>query len=266
MAKAKNGGVNTGTAFWRDFEGKQNIYAGDNLNARWLSGAREHISQDSVNVAKCRLQLFDLVIADKLYDYAVKKVMCPLNNWKGKTDCDEEITKAEHTSKPDPLKDMVDPALIGAWIERLRPSFEIYDYARILSWKQLQEKGVENLPQLSEVPSYMDTLSRYTGMKVEPGRFKKMPYVSVANEEHFSPPVEFCEHMKQVWTNNPDGEYIHIDCSITSLLPRDRFIFIYLLLLEQTNQSFKEVPNAYGIGTIMNSFQPIFESKKEGDK
>eukprot|EP00579_Thalassiosira_antarctica_P006132 CAMPEP_0201891244 /NCGR_PEP_ID=MMETSP0902-20130614/33969_1 /ASSEMBLY_ACC=CAM_ASM_000551 /TAXON_ID=420261 /ORGANISM="Thalassiosira antarctica, Strain CCMP982" /LENGTH=448 /DNA_ID=CAMNT_0048422363 /DNA_START=18 /DNA_END=1364 /DNA_ORIENTATION=+ len=212
--------------FWLDLQGKQNVYSGDNLNARWLSGAQEQISSDHVNAAKCRLQLFDLVIADKLYDYAVKKVMCPLNGWKGKGSCDDEITKEEHKSKPDPLKNSTDPLLIGAWVERLRPSFEIYDYARILSWKQLKERGVKDLPELSEVPSYMNTLANYADMKVTDAHFKKIRRVSLENEDYFSPPVEFCNRMKQVWTSNPD-----------------------------------EVPNAYGIGTIMNGFHPKFVGK-----
>lgn len=177
----------------------------DNLNARWLSGAQGKISSDHINVAKCRLQLFDLVIADKLMDHAVKKVMCPLNGWKGKI-CVDEVTKKEHPSKSDPLKNRADPLLIGAWVERLRPSFEIYDYARILSWKQLKERGVKDLPELSEVPSYLATLAGYTDMNVTDAHLKKMRSVTLAHEDHFSPPVGFCNEMKQIWTSNRDGK------------------------------------------------------------
>ncbi|KAL7539860.1 hypothetical protein ACHAXR_010526 [Thalassiosira sp. AJA248-18] len=224
-------GSGSGSPFWLDFQPEQSYSdSGDNLNARWLSGARERISQDQVNIAKCRLQLFDLVIADKLYDYAVKKVMCPLNNWKGNSDCDDEITKREHKSRPDPLrkKNGTDPLLIGAWVERIRPSFEIYDYARILSWKQLKERGVQDLPKLSEVPSYMDTLARYTNMPLTSAHFDKIRPVSLENEEYFSPPVEFCNRMKQIWTNNPD-----------------------------------EVPIAFGLGTIHKKPQEPATSKVE---
>lgn len=184
------------------------------MNARWLSGSQRTITSNNVNVAKCRLQLFDLVIADKLYDYAVKKVMCPLNGWKGGT-CDEKIEHAEHASKSDPLKNATDPTMIGAWVERLRPSFEIYDYARILSWKQLKERGVEDLPKLSELPSYMATLENYIDdMKVMDKHFTPdragngIKRVSLENEEHFSPPAEFCSRMKEIWTSNPDGRYL----------------------------------------------------------
>ena len=195
--------------FWIDFQDKAGPYAGDNLNARWLSGAQGQIGIDQVNIAKCRLQLFDLVIADKLYDFAVEKVMCPLNNWRGKKVCNEKVTNEEHKSKSsDPLNN-TDPVLIGAWVERLRPSFEIYDYARILSWKQLKERGVEGLPELSSLPSYMETLSKYTKVNLKTlsdGTLRKMRSVSLENEKYFSPPVNFCNHMKEVWTNNPDGE------------------------------------------------------------
>mmetsp|Transcript_5129 Transcript_5129/g.9321 ORF Transcript_5129/g.9321 Transcript_5129/m.9321 type:complete len:464 (-) Transcript_5129:94-1485(-) len=192
--------------FWIDLQtGNQGPYAGDNLNARWLSGAQEQLSNDHVNIAKCRLQLFDLVIADKLYEYALKKVICPLNNWKGALYCNDKIKKIERQSKPDPLNE-TDPMLIGAWIERLRPSFEIYDYARILSWKQMKERGVQDLPVLSEVPSYMETLARYTNLEVTDSHLKNIRRVSVKNEGYFQPPVEFCDGMKRVWTSNPDGK------------------------------------------------------------
>lgn len=209
-----NGDMSNGLSpFWIDLQGrrKRGVYAGDNLNARWLSGALEHISIDHVNIAKCRLQLFDLVIADNLYEYALKKVMCPLNNWKGgrvakgKILCDGKVSEEEHESKPFPLNG-TDPHFIGAWVERLRPSFEIYDYARLISWKQLNERGVEDLPELSEVPSYMETLAKYTNMEVSDLHFKEIKRVNLENEDHFHPPVEFCNRMKQIWTSNADGE------------------------------------------------------------
>ncbi|KAL3791118.1 hypothetical protein ACHAW5_004536 [Stephanodiscus triporus] len=201
--------------FWIDLQErrKRRVYAGDNLNARWLSGAIEHISIDHVNIAKCRLQLFDLVIADNLYEYALKKVMCPLNNWKGGRDargkilCDDTVSKEEHKSKPDPLNG-TDAHFIGAWVERLRPSFEIYDYARLISWKQLNERGVKDLPELSEVPSYMETLARYTNMEVTDIHFKEIKRVNLENEDHFHPPVEFCNRMKKIWTSNPDASRV----------------------------------------------------------
>ncbi|KAL7542527.1 hypothetical protein ACHAWF_008813, partial [Thalassiosira exigua] len=192
--------------FWMDLTGKTGIYLGENLNAQWLSGAQTRVSGDHVNTAKCRLQLFDLVIADKLYDHALQKVICPLNGWKDKGVCNGQIPKAEHKSysKSDPLKNGTDPLLIGAWVERLRPSFEIYDYARILSWKQLKEHGVEDLPELSELPSYMDTLTKYAGVKMT--QLKRITPVTLENEDYFAPPREFCNRMKQIWTSNPDGE------------------------------------------------------------
>ena len=202
------------TAFFVDAQNKHDVdpnpYAPDNLNVRWLSGTVDaSISRDHVNIAKCRLQLFDLVIADQLYDHAVKKVMCPLNNWKGHASCDDPISKEEHISNnADILNGTADPILLGAWIERLRPSFELYDYAKILSWKQLQERGVADLPELSEIPSYIETLAKYTNLTFTDAHFNEMERVSLENEEHFQPPAEFCSRMKQVWMSNPDGKYL----------------------------------------------------------
>mmetsp|Transcript_79 Transcript_79/g.157 ORF Transcript_79/g.157 Transcript_79/m.157 type:complete len:445 (-) Transcript_79:29-1363(-) len=205
---------NAGSPFWAEFSGRQKIYAAENLNTRWLSGAVDEITTEHVNIAKCRLQLFDLVIADTLYTQATKQILCPLNNWISGKHCSNDEKEVEHKSKSDKLEGTT-PHFIGAWIERLRPSFEIYDYARLLSLKQLKQHGVKDLPEVSEVPSYLQTLARYTNMTVTDAHLQRIPRISLENEEIFHPPKEFCEHMKKVWTSNPDA-----------------------------------VPNAYGIGTI----------------
>ena len=209
-------GSNADSPFWNDMKmGQHHQYAADNLNVRWLSGAKQRISRDQINIAKCRLQLFDLVIADKLYDYAAKKVLCPLNNWQGKRVCGNIMKQGEHKSSSANVLNETDIILIGAWIERLRPSFEIYDYARLLSWEQLKDRGIEDLPELSEVPSYLDTLMRYMNMTITEAHFDKVERIRLDNIDRFHPPVEFCNEMKQIWTSNTDT-----------------------------------VPNVYGIGTI----------------
>ncbi|KAL7546614.1 hypothetical protein ACHAWF_009952 [Thalassiosira exigua] len=234
----KGRGVDSKSPFWTDLERRQNAYfPADNLNVRWLSGAYGRISDDHLNVAKCRLQLFDLVVVDKLYDHALKSVICPLNDWKGRDVCHGRVPETEHESlsKSDPLRNGTDPLLVGAWIERLRPSFDLYDYARILGWKALKERGAKDLPPLSDAPSYMDTLASYGGFELTHQHYHdrkvKVRRVSLANEEHFAPPPEFCDGMKRIWTSNPD-----------------------------------EVPFAAGIGTIMNGFHPIVGGRKSGGK
>ena len=127
------------SSFWTDLQDKRDVYAADNLNVRWLSGAiGPTITRDNVNIAKCRLQLFDLVIVDKLYDFALKKVICPLNNWKGEgikaTDdddfweppinCDGVITEREMEQKPDPLNG-TDLLFLGTLVKHLRPSTQL---------------------------------------------------------------------------------------------------------------------------------------------
>ncbi len=189
------------TNFWQDVEGISAIYKRENLNVRWLSGAMGGITEDHVNIAKCRLQLFDLVIVDGTFDVAVEEVVCPLNDWQGVNVCNSNKTRGEHTSnKVNPFKE-TDKHFVGAWIERLRPSFELYDYARILSYLQLKDRGVENVPKLSEIPSYIDTLERYTNVTLS---YPKHNRVSLENIKRFHPPKEFCDSLKEVWVSNED--------------------------------------------------------------
>jgi len=195
--------------FWQDVEGVSAIYKRENLNVRWLSGAFEAITEDHLNIAKCRLQLFDLVIVDTTYDTAVNEVVCPLNNWKGSDVCNSanKTRVGEYKStKPNPFL-KTDSHFVGAWIERLRPSFELYDYARILSYLQLKDRGVKDVPELSEVPSYIDTLARYTNVTLDS---PKQSRVSLKNIDRFHPPKDFCDNLKEMWVSNEDEvPYFH---------------------------------------------------------
>ncbi len=191
--------------FWSEMEGNRGSYKRENLNVRWLSGALDDVTSDHLNIAKCRLQLFDLVIVDTTYDVAVQEVICPLNNWQRFDDARGQCnaTTKKDTSiekKPDPLNG-TDSHFIGAWMERLRPSFELYDYARILSYLQLKDRGVKDVPELSEVPSYIDTLARYTNITLDS---PKQSLVSLKNIERFHPPKEFCDNLKEIWASNED--------------------------------------------------------------
>jgi len=190
------------TFFWNDYlEGAaRGIYKRENLNVRWLSGALDAITEDHLNIAKCRLQLFDLVIADTLYDTAVNEVVCPLNNWRGRRFCNPNQSNEPKHKKQDPLN-ATDSHFIGAWIERLRPSFELYDYARILSYAQLKAHGVKDVPPVSEVPSYIATLSKYTNITL---KVPEESRVNLTNIYKLHPPREFCEKMKRVWESNAD--------------------------------------------------------------
>ena len=187
--------------FWSEMEGNRGPYKRENLNVRWLSGALDDITSDSVNIAKCRLQLFDLVIVDTMYDAAVNDVVCPLNNWEGRKYCNSAKKRREHISKkPNPFQE-TDSHFVGAWIERLRPSFELYDYARILSFSQLKERGVKDLPELSDVPSYIATLASYSNATLN---IPKDSRVNLKNIDRFHPQKEFCDEMKLIWSSNAD--------------------------------------------------------------
>jgi len=189
--------------FWSEMEGNRGVYKRENLNVRWLSGTLDDVTPDHVNIAKCRLQLFDLVIVDTTYDTAVKEVICPLNNWQGLDEhgrCNGTQTPHHNAKKLDPLNE-TDSHFVGAWIERLRPSFELYDYARILSYLQLKDRGVKDIPEMSEVPSYIETLSRFTNIQLNT---PKESLVSLKNIDRFHPPKEFCDNLKKVWVSNSD--------------------------------------------------------------
>ena len=62
--------------------------------------------------------------------------------------CNYNVSNAERRSKADPLEG-TNPLLIGTWAQRLRPSFKVYDYARILSWRHMRERGVAVFPTLA---------------------------------------------------------------------------------------------------------------------
>jgi hypothetical protein len=192
--------------FWTEMEGVRGVYKRENVNVRWLSGALDDVTSDHVNIAKCRLQLFDLIIVDTLYDTAIEDVICPLNNWQGLDERKIFCNNAKvsellvRKNKSDPLNG-TDSHFIGAWIERLRPSFELYDYARILSYAHLKSFGVKNVPQISEVPSYIETLSKYTNVTYDVPEGSR---VSLRNIHKMHPPKEFCDKMKLVWGSNAD--------------------------------------------------------------
>ncbi len=190
--------------FWSEMEGNRGVYKRENVNVRWLSGALDDVTSDHVNIAKCRLQLFDLVIVDTLYDTAVEDVICPLNNWQGLDKrglfCNHVKISERIHKKSYPLNE-TDSHFVGAWIERLRPSFELYDYARIMSYAQLKALGVKNVPQISDVPSYMETLSKYTNVTLD---VPKESRVSLSNIDKMHPPKEFCDSMKKLWGGNAD--------------------------------------------------------------
>ncbi|KAL7462305.1 hypothetical protein ACHAXS_002731 [Conticribra weissflogii] len=208
MIKYHGNADDADSPFWTELSNKKKVYSPDNLNARWLSGALgKTLTPDHINVAKCRLQLFDLVITDTLFTQAVQQILCPLNNWTNGKYCGDDKTNQTKEYRPKPKSNNLegtDPHFVGAWIERLRPSFEIYDYARLLSLKHMKKFKVQNLPQLSEVPSYMQVIATYANKTIDDNHFRRVPRLSIQNEDLFHPPKEFCDSMKKVWTSNPD--------------------------------------------------------------
>lgn len=86
-----------------------------------------------VALAKCRLELFDVVLTDDLLTEGLGLV-CKLRGWKS----------CKLRKKKDKSKELrVDRAILVGWIERQRPSYELYDYARWLAADRLRKAGIE---------------------------------------------------------------------------------------------------------------------------
>ena len=92
------------------------------------------IGIEDVNVAKCRLRLFDLVMTDETIDAAVQGIVCSL---RGMGKCKNRPNARNRTGdSSDPLE-TIHPLAVGAWIERHRTSFEVYAYAQHLARQAL---------------------------------------------------------------------------------------------------------------------------------
>ena len=179
--------------FWYTGDIKRNDpYIMDNLSVRWLAGVtyNRQITDQDLHLAKCRLELLDLVITDKTHTESMIQVVCPLRGWRG---C-KKIFEEHDSKKSDSLSEL-DPVVAGAWIERQRPSFELYDYARRLSVHQLQTRhGIANPKDHLLKPSFVQTMEKYANI-TSPGSMKM-------KSEHV--PVTGCEEYHRLWASNQD--------------------------------------------------------------
>jgi hypothetical protein len=170
----------------------------DNLSVRWLAGVTNNrqITEQDLTLAKCRLELFDLVITDKTHMESMLQVVCPLRDWKR---C-KKVFEAGHKSNNDSLLEL-DPVVIGAWIERQRPSFELYDYARRLSVHQLQTRyGISSRGDLLRKRSFVETMEKYANVTCQ-GPIKRYNELKM-NGPHV--PVSGCEEYHRLWASNQD--------------------------------------------------------------
>ena len=60
---------------------------------------------------------------------------------------------------------------------------------------------MKDVPPVSEVPSYIATLSKYSNITLEVPEESR---VNLTNIYKLHPPREFCEKMKTVWESNAD--------------------------------------------------------------
>ena len=159
--------------FWADIHAKRDsLCAPENLSARWLSGNKgdRSISDEDLALAKCRLDLFNLVIMDDALQQVFTQIICPMKGWKK---CDPSLFKSGKARPSDehPLGPDVDRAFWGALIERMRPSFELCDYARQKSISQLRHYGLDEeaneLAEKAKVPSMVETMQRYVNISTD---------------------------------------------------------------------------------------------------
>jgi hypothetical protein len=108
----------------------------ENKALKWLAVDTRKPFTDTaavVALAKCRLELFDVVLTDDLLTEGLGLV-CKLRGWKS----------CKLRKKKDKSKELrVDRAILVGWIERQRPSYELYDYARWLAADRLRKAGIE---------------------------------------------------------------------------------------------------------------------------
>lgn len=189
-------------SFWRNSQGRSShidAYNLDNMSVRWLAGVgyNRPITEQDMNLAKCRLELFDLVMTDVTLEKAMTQVICPRRNWEK---CQQRFRNQRE--KENPFETM-ESHYVGAWIERQRPSFELYDYARLLSVQQLEERyGLNDTGDNLLKPSFVQTMELYTNTSCAP-HCPMLKRRSLEPEGTFPP--AFCQAYNQTWASNVDA-------------------------------------------------------------
>ena len=211
--------------FWWDIthEETHKHYHVDNLSVRWLAGivTDRSITQEDMDRAKCRLELFDLVMTEETLEPAVSGILAPARNW---TKGFQQDTSPPDASPPDWIKNFrqrqppnytkpygegMDRIYLGAWLERQRPSFELYDYARRLAVRHLREAGLEPpATALSRVPSFITTMQAYAlppkgAFPESVLEFSSQDYETNHHGSDEELPVD-CSRFHRIWKSGPD--------------------------------------------------------------
>ncbi len=149
------------SAFLLDYMSKINPpYKADNLAIRWMAGINDNqdpwhlaeITSQHLQLAKCRLDLFDLVMTQDWFD-EMQTIFCNTQHWRWKF-C------SKHASKPRNYRQTIgSDAVYAVMIERNRPSFELFDYARSLAAKHMVHYGVRSEAPVFAKSSYFEFLS-----------------------------------------------------------------------------------------------------------
>ena len=204
--KMKNPKVNLN--YWWDIThgAPHKHYHADNLPVRWLAGIAtdRSITQEDMDRAKCRLELFDLVMTEETLEPAVSGILASTRNWtKGFSH------KPSRPNYTNPLGPDLDRIFLGGWLERHRPSFELYDYARRLAVRHLREAGLEPpAAALSRVPSFITTMQAYalppkSAFPESVLEFSSQNYEANHHGNNEELPVD-CSRFHLIWKSGPD--------------------------------------------------------------
>ena len=169
----------------------------ENLAARWLSGSEPKglVREHDIEIAKCRLDLFDLVITDDMIVDGLK-LLCRARKWR------QCLIRKQKKKKP--ISEF-NQALIVGWIERQRLSYELYDYSRMLAAKHLKAAGFD-VPALQS--SIEIALALALGKDPDPlvlsADLKKKTANSRFVKSVKPPRKSVCQELYKSWENNPN--------------------------------------------------------------
>lgn len=203
-------------------------YLSDNLALRWLSGKvgnQRPLTEADLTLAKCRLDGFDFIMDFSLLAETLP-ALCDSSVWRwkacsrGRGDRPRPGTTGgptmggsmrSLTSWPSKAastrKGVHNDTLYGAFVQRHRLSFDLYDYSRLLAAKHMVQFGLRKTELPPPPPSYVEALVA-GGVKLNKhaqahaGKYLKQRHTgSQARAKH----RRACEKIHRKWALNAEG-------------------------------------------------------------
>ena len=190
------------TVFFTKDAGLKGPYSRANLALHWLAGILHGkvATEADLQLAKCRLDLFDVVMLDSWLGESLTGVFCNKKHWRWGT-CPKPSNR--------PPKDNIKRIRIGnvtmwaAFVEQNRLSFDLYDYARQLAAKDLVKYGVrKEAPELGS--SYLEELESFMDVPNEIRMRVKSALLRSKGVEADRIHDEACAALHDSWAGNAD--------------------------------------------------------------